>query len=139
VLVAVDPLKRRRVAETDRVGRGALGGKAGSLFAVKVMALLRLFDDDFALVVSSLEVSGGGDSRAAAEAEVMGAVANAVLSVAVVGGPKAGPEGDLRGLRGSSKENLWADSLELDTAGAPLAVASDVADLVACRGLGEAW
>jgi hypothetical protein len=103
VLVAVEPLKRRRVAETDRLGRGALGGKAGSLFAVKLMALLRLLDDDFALAASSFEASAGEDIKVAAEFEVMGAVVTDVLSVAVVGGPMAGPVGVLRGLRGSSK------------------------------------
>jgi len=139
VLVAVDPLNRRRVAETDRLGRGALSGKAGSLFAVKLMALLRLLDDDFALAASSFEVSAGGDIRVAAEFEVMGAVVTAVLSVAVVGGPKARPVGVLRGLRGSSNIKPWADSLELDTAGVPLAVASDIADRVACNGLGDGW
>jgi hypothetical protein len=138
-LVEVDPLKRRRVAETDRLGRGALSGKAGSLFVVKLMELLRLFDDDFALVASSLEVSAGGETRVAAEMKLMGAVVTSVLSVAVVGGPKAGPVGILRGLRGSSKINPWADSLELDTTGVPLAVASDIADRVACNGLGDGW
>ncbi len=39
VLVAVEPLKRRRVADTDRVGRGALSGRAPSLFAAKLLAL----------------------------------------------------------------------------------------------------
>lgn len=87
VLVAVEPLKRRRVADTDRVGRGALGGKAPSLFG-----------EDFALELGSLGVSAGGDPKVTLVVGGMDEVVMAVLSVAVVGGPKVGLAGAFRGL-----------------------------------------
>jgi hypothetical protein len=96
-LVAVEPLKRR-VAETDRAGRGALGGRAPSLLRFKPLALLMLFDEELAFVVRSWEVKPGGESKGALAFGGTDEVVTGVLSVAVVGGPNAGPAGDLCGL-----------------------------------------
>lgn len=96
VLVAVEPLKRRRVADTDRVGRGALGGKAPSLFVGKLLALPTLFGEGFVLRAGSLGVSAGGDIKATLAVWGMDEVVTAVLSVAVVGGPNVGLAGAFR-------------------------------------------
>lgn len=97
-LVAVEPLKRRRVAETDRVGRGALGGRAASLFGTKPWVLPMLFDAEVTLTAGSLGVRDGGEVRAKLAVGGKDEVVTGVLSVAVVGGPPVGLVGDLCGL-----------------------------------------
>jgi len=98
VLVAVEPLKRRLVAETDRVGRGALRGKALSLLGAKLLVLAVLLDDEFASGEGSFGVRAGGQSKGVLAVGGMDEVVTRVLSVAVVGGPMLGLAGDLRGL-----------------------------------------
>ena len=98
MLVAVEPLKRRRVAETDRLGRGALCGKAPSLFAAKLLIQPALFDEDFVLEGGSLGVRAGVEVEVALAVGGIDDVVTAILSVAVVGGPNVGLGGILRGL-----------------------------------------
>ena len=94
-LVAAEPLNRRLVAETDRVGRGALSGRAPSLFGAKLVLLATLFAEELVFGAGSLEVRAGGQSTGALALGGSDEVVTAVLSVAVVGGPVFGLAGDL--------------------------------------------
>jgi hypothetical protein len=98
VLVAVEPLNRRLVAETERVGRGALGGKAPSLFGAKWELLLVLLAEELVFGAGSFGVRAGGESTGTLAVGGMDEVVTGVLSVAVVGGPVLGLVGDLREL-----------------------------------------
>ena len=99
VLVAVEPLKRRLVAETDRLGRGALSGKAPSLFEAELLLLLAvLLAEELVFGAGSLGVRVGGESTGVVAVGGMDEVVTGVLSVAVVGGPAVGLAGDLRRL-----------------------------------------
>jgi hypothetical protein len=97
-LVAVEPLKRRRVADTDRVGRGPLGGNAPSLLGTRLLVLPILLDEVLAFGGGSLGVSAGGDNTGTLAVGGIEDVVIGVLSVAVVGGPIFGLAGDLWGL-----------------------------------------
>jgi hypothetical protein len=86
--VPVEPLKRR-VAETERVGRGALRGKAPSLFGARLLVLPACFEEELALRGGSLGDRAGGDITVPFAVGAMEEMVTGVLSVAVVGGPMA--------------------------------------------------
>lgn len=140
VLVAVDPLNRRLVAEIERVGRGPLDGKATSLLGAKALLLLLLVSrEEFALAVNSSKFEAGGESK---EALVVGGADDAltaILSVEVVGGPMFGLPGDLRAPRGSSMVTPLAESFELDAVEGSLAVGASIVVPIDNREIGESW
>ncbi len=81
------------------------------------------------LETGSMGMSAGRDVEATLAAGGRDEVVMAVLSVAVVGGPKVGLAGAFRVLCSSSAVTPFADSLELDTIKDSSALA---ADMVVC-------
>jgi hypothetical protein len=116
-LVAVDPLNRRLVAETDRVGRGALKGNAPSLAGARLFVLEEGLEEAFVFGGGSLGVRAGGEITGALEVVGIDEVVTGVMSVAVVGGPMFGLAGGFRGLWVDSSDRFsFAELFELDTA-----------------------
>lgn len=119
-LVAVEPLNRRRVADTERAGRGPLEGSAPSLCGAKLLlGPLPLIDSRGMTVISPVVRAGGdaiGVARGVTAAGPVAKVVMGVLSVDVVGGLNVGLAGDFLVVEGSSLLVLRAEPFELDTA-----------------------